>query len=63
MFIFIGKDIVNVNHIIRCFPGNGVTTIHLTDGKVYNIPTSQFEEEVAPFLPMAKKQAKKKEAE
>jgi hypothetical protein len=63
MFVFIGKDLINVTHVIRCFHGNGITTINLSDGKVYNIPTPQFEEEILPFLPMAKKPLKKKEAE
>ena len=54
MFVFIQADLVNVNHIVSCTPGNDVTVIVLDNGRRIMAPTESFETNVLPLLPMLK---------
>jgi len=58
MFVFIQNDLINVNHIVSCTPGSGVTVIILDTGRRVNVPTTDFETNVLPLLPMLKAPAK-----
>ena len=58
MFVFIQNDLINANHIVSCQTGSGVTVITLDSGKRLNIPTTEFEANVLPLLPMLKAPSK-----
>jgi hypothetical protein len=58
MFVFIQKDLINVNHIVSCTTGSGVTLIILDTGRRLTIPAAEFEADVLPLLPLLKAPAK-----
>ena len=54
MFILIQKELVNIDHIVSCQPTSGVTVVNLDTSRRLNIPTTEFEANVLPLLPMIK---------
>ena len=56
MFITFQQDLINVNHVVSISPKRGVTQLTLVAGKVYSIPTAEFEADILPLLPMLKPQ-------
>lgn len=60
MFVFIGNDPVNVNHIVDCVVGDSLTFINMSNGKRHTVPTDYFKDNILPYLPLAKRVIRKK---